>query len=94
MATEWTEGPNDVVHVMIGMDDFTFCLRDGRKVTAPMWWYPRLYNATPEQRRQWEIMPIMDGVHWEDIDEDISVAGLLIGGAAPGAVPPVMDAAE
>lgn len=52
-------------------------LSDGRQISAPLEWFPRLYHATNEQRQQWELIGRGVGIHWEDIDEDISVAGLL-----------------
>jgi len=52
-------------------------LTDGREISAPLDWFPRLLHATDEQRRQWELIGRGVGIHWEDIDEDISVAGLL-----------------
>jgi hypothetical protein len=61
-------------------------LTDGRVITTPLWWYPRLHQATPAQRARYEIMPL--GVHWPDIDEDLSILGMLAGAKAPGAVPP------
>ena len=53
------------------------CLSDGRKISAPLEWFPRLLHATHEQRQQWELIGRGVGIHWEAIDEDISVAGLL-----------------
>lgn len=53
------------------------CLLDGREISAPLTWFPRLHHATDEQRRQWELIGRGVGIHWESIDEDISVAGLL-----------------
>jgi Protein of unknown function (DUF2442) len=53
------------------------CLSDGREISAPLNWFPRLCNATDEQRQQWELIGRGVGIHWEAIDEDISVAGLL-----------------
>lgn len=53
------------------------CIADGREISAPLVWFPRLYNATDEQRRAWELIGRGVGIHWEKIDEDISVAGLL-----------------
>ena len=85
----------EIVDVTFTSDTFTFVLKDKRKVEAPIWWYPRLQSATPEEREQFEIMPGGDGVHWESVDEDISLLGLFIGGPAPGAVMPIaLDAAE
>ena len=52
-------------------------LSDGRTIAAPLVWFPRLLDATPEQRAQVELSP--GGLHWEALDEDVSVAGLLAG---------------
>ncbi len=52
-------------------------LSDGREISAPLDWFPRLRHATADQRRQWELIGRGVGIHWEAIDEDISVAGLL-----------------
>jgi Protein of unknown function (DUF2442) len=70
-----------------------FAMADGRRIEAPLWWYPRLHAASAKQRKQWEILPFGDAVGWEAIDEYISAKALIIGGAAPGAVPPA-EAAE
>ncbi|MHB1103185.1 MAG: DUF2442 domain-containing protein [Devosia sp.] len=58
-------------------------LADGRAFSAPLRWYPRLAGATPAQRDAVEFMPM--GIHWPDIDEDISIASMLRGEKAPGA---------
>ena len=60
-------------------------LMDGRTITVPYIWYPRLLNATAEQRKKWEICGGGYGLHWEEIDEDLSTAGMLRGAPAPGA---------
>ena len=52
-------------------------LSDGREISAPIEWFPRLLQATDEQRQQWKLIGRGVGIHWEAIDEDISVAGLL-----------------
>jgi hypothetical protein len=52
-------------------------LADGRELAAPLAWFPRLLDATPEQRRNWRLIGRGQGIHWSDVDEDISVAGLL-----------------
>ena len=52
-------------------------LADGREVSAPLEWFPRLRDASPEQRRNWRLIGRGVGIHWPDLDEDISVAGLL-----------------
>lgn len=71
-------------------DDFylTVSLRDGREIKAPLWWYPRLKKALPAQRNKWEPSGAGRGIHWPDVDEDISVAGILKGIRAPDAVNP------
>lgn len=61
-------------------------LADGRVLRTPLWWYPRLANALPSARNVIEFMPM--GMHWPEIDEDISVASMLRGQKAPGATPP------
>ena len=60
-------------------------LADGRTVSAPLAWYPRLLHATPEQRSNCRIVGAGYGIHWPDIDEDLSVDGLLRGAPAPHA---------
>ncbi|MGH9175123.1 MAG: DUF2442 domain-containing protein [Vicinamibacterales bacterium] len=66
-------------------------LKDGRRIAAPPWWLPRLVNATPEQRANWEVMPFGDAIEWPEIDEHVSVKGLLRGKPAIGAKPPRPD---
>ncbi len=61
-------------------------LADGRKLSAPLWWYPRLAGATARDRNIVEFMPL--GVHWPALDEDISIASILRGERAPGAIQP------
>jgi hypothetical protein len=52
-------------------------LSEGREISVPLDWFPRLSNATERQRQQWELIGGGVGIHWEEIDEDISIAGLL-----------------
>lgn len=54
-------------------------LVDGRTISVPLIWFPRLSNASEEQLQNWELLGDGEGIHWPDIDEDLSVAGLLIG---------------
>lgn len=54
-------------------------LTDGRQLSIPLLYFPRLLNATPEQRSNYELSGGGTGIHWEEIDEDISVPGLLLG---------------
>ena len=55
-------------------------LRDGRRIATPLSWYPRLASASASQRANFEIMPM--GIHWPDLDEDLSITGMLKGRAA------------
>ena len=54
-------------------------LVDGRTVSVPASWYPRLAHGTPAERSNWRLLGRGEGIHWPDLDEDISVAGLLAG---------------
>ena len=58
-------------------DELVVTLHDGRKIATPLDWYPRLLAASPEQRSNYEIMPM--GIHWPEIDEDLSILGMLKG---------------
>ena len=60
-------------------------LMDGRTISVPLAWYPRLQQATEAQRRHWEMAGAGYGIHWPDIDEDLSTEGLLRGAPAPRA---------
>ncbi|MGQ0663737.1 MAG: DUF2442 domain-containing protein [Pseudomonadota bacterium] len=59
-------------------------LIDGRTIAALLAWYPRLFEATPEQKQRWEITGGGYGIHWFDGDENLSTEGLLRGAPAPG----------
>jgi hypothetical protein len=64
-------------------DSLCVGLRDGRKISVPLTWYPRLLNATPEQRNNWKLAGGGYGIRWPDSDEDLSAEGLLRGAPAP-----------
>lgn len=66
-------------------------MMDGREIATPLWWYPSLMNASPEQRNRVELM--FSGIHWPELDEDLSIEGMLKGWKARDAVPPA-EAAE
>lgn len=66
-------------HVECTADELIVSLVDGRKISVPLAWFPQLANATNAQRGNWKILGDGQGVHWPDIDEDLSVYGLLIG---------------
>lgn len=60
-------------------NELVVSLMDGRTITVPLAWFPRLANATIEQLQKYEILGGGEGIHWPAIDEDISVEGLLLG---------------
>ena len=64
-------------------DALSVGLMDGRTIIVPLYWYPRLQEATEQQRRNWKIAGGGYGIHWPDIDEDLSSEGLLRGSPAP-----------
>ena len=64
-------------------DTLSVDLIDGRTITVPLAWYPRLLHASPEQRINWKICGGGYGIHWPEIDEDLSTEGLLRGSPAP-----------
>ena len=68
-----------VTAVMVTDDAVQFELSDGRTVAAPLAWYPRLGHGTPAERAHWRLVGRGTGVHWPDLDEDISVEGILAG---------------
>lgn len=72
-----------VLDVRVTEDTISVDLYDGRTITAPLAWFPRLLHATPEQRAHWQVAGAGYGIHWPDIDEDLSAQGLLQGSPAP-----------
>ena len=66
-------------NVRVTKDTLSVDLSDGRTISVPLEWFPRLVHATPEERNNWRLIGKGHGIHWEDIDEDISVEGLLAG---------------
>ena len=69
----------DAVAIAVTEDMLTARLSDGRTISAPLAWYPRLVHATPEERDNWEIHAGGQHLHWPDLDEDLSVEMLLTG---------------
>ncbi len=65
--------------VWFDSENIWVCLTDGRQLAIPLVYFPRLQNATPEQKARYEMSGGGTGLHWEEIDEDISVHGLLLG---------------
>jgi hypothetical protein len=72
-----------VTDVKFAEDELSVALMDGRMISVPLVWYPRLLNATLVQRNNWSISGGGYGIHWPDIDEDLSTEGLLRGAPAP-----------
>ena len=89
LTLEIEERTLEVADVFFGEGHFGFVMKDGRRIEAPLWWYPALHAASPEQRTKWEILPFGDAVGWLELDEFVSAKALIIGGAAPGATPPL-----
>ena len=69
----------EAMTVSVTEDVLAVQLSDGRDISVPLSWYPRLVHATPEERGHWELIGGGQGIHWPDLDEDISVEMLLAG---------------
>jgi len=79
MRTLYLESNLIAVAVAFLADAFRLTLDDGRELSVPLAWFPRLLHGTPEQRQNWNLICRGEGLQWEDLDEDISIAGLLAG---------------
>lgn len=66
-------------NVMVTDDTLIVDLDDGRSVSVPLAWYPRLFHGTPTERNNWRLIGRGEGIHWPELDEDISVEGLILG---------------
>jgi len=66
-------------HVRVTSERLNVELKDGRTISAPLEWYPRLKHATPSERNNWKLIADGYGIHWPDLDEDLSVEGILAG---------------
>jgi hypothetical protein len=65
--------------VMVTEDSVVVDLADGRSVSAPLAWYPRLLHGKPEERDNWRLIGSGEGIHWPDLDEDLSIESLVLG---------------
>jgi hypothetical protein len=65
--------------IAVTEDTLTAELSDGRTISVPLAWYPRLVYATPQERSNWDLIGGGQGIHWPNLDEDISIEGLLAG---------------
>ena len=71
--------PARVVGVKVSSEALAVDLADGRTVVVPLAWYPRLFHGTRQERNRWPLIGRGEGIHWPELDEDISVEGLLAG---------------
>ena len=69
----------EAVNVVVTDDRLTVDLVDGRTLSVPVTWYPRLAHGTASERQNWSVIGRGEGIHWSDLDEDVSVEGLLAG---------------
>jgi hypothetical protein len=83
MSTSEPKAGTRVKDVRVTEDVLSVDLIDGRTIIVPLAWYPRLLHATPEQRANWQVAGAGFGIHWPDVDEDLSTDGLLRGLRAP-----------
>jgi|SRR5882724_846013 len=68
--------------LVVTEDSLIVDLSDGRSITVPLTWYPRLVHGTPQERNNWRWIGDREGIHWPELDEDISVENLLLGKAS------------
>jgi hypothetical protein len=83
MNTSKPKSNERIRNVHLTDDTISVDLFDGRIITVPLVWYPRLLHATASQRANWKIAGAGYGIHWPDIDEDLNTQGLLQGAPAP-----------
>ena len=69
----------EALNVSLTDDTLSVDLSDGRSISAPIAWFPRLLHSSEQERNNWRLIGKGQGIHWEDIDEDISIEGLLAG---------------
>lgn len=86
MITSQPKPGERILDVRVGSDTLSVDLADGRSISVPLAWFPRLLHASAEQRSRWELAGGGFGVHWPDIDEDLSSEGLLRGAPAASRV--------
>lgn len=77
MSTSTAEA--QAIAAAVSGDTLTVDLDDGRSISVPLAWFPRLLHGSAEERERWRLIGRGSGLHWEDLDEDVSVAGLLAG---------------
>ena len=65
--------------VKVTNDAIIVDLKDGRTISVPLAWYPRLLHGSPQERSNWQLIGTGEGIHWPDLDEDLSVEGIILG---------------
>ena len=83
MATLEPKSGERVRDLHINDDTISVDLFDGRTITVPLAWFPRLLHATPSERAEWRVSGAGYGIHWPHLDEDLTTQGLLQGAPAP-----------
>ncbi len=83
MSTSALAADERVADVAVSKERLTVTLKDDRKISVSLTWYPRLLHATTKQRKNWQIAGGGYGIHWPDIDEDLNTEGLLRGAPSP-----------
>ena len=69
----------EIQDVTLSQDTLTVDLADGRSISVPLAWYPRLWHGTESERNNWRLIGQGVGIHWPELDEDISLEGLILG---------------
>jgi hypothetical protein len=82
MSSSTVETPATATEVAVSADLLTVELADGRRLSVPLAWFPRLVHGTVRERKNWRLVAAGRGIHWPDLDEDISVSNLLAGEAS------------
>jgi hypothetical protein len=88
VATSERKAGERVKNVHVNEDVLSVDLMDGRTISVPLAWYPRLLHANAEQRNNWKVAGAGFGIHWPELDEDLSTEGLLRGAPARNALAP------
>ena len=70
---------SEALNVLLTDDTLSVDLSDGRSISVPIAWFPRLLHSTEQERNNWRLIGRGQGIHWEDLDEDISIEGLIAG---------------
>lgn len=84
MNSSAPDSPLRISNVAFTESQIAVTLSDGRILALPLTWYPRLHNATPEDRENWRLLAEGEGVHWNSLDEDLSLEGFVAGRPAAG----------